>query len=133
MGRAKRGLLVSGCAAARGGSSVGTYPLAMAQLIASEPLIGTGKTEVRSLEVWAADDGSQVALIREVPGERSLRNANSSGRLVREIRSRYPGVRVIEYWPGDEDRFGPYREADEEGSSQKLDAVELQALGIPVD
>lgn len=116
---------------ARTGST--PYPDRVAKLVSSEPLIGPGPTEVRSLEVWQADDGSTVALVTEVRGERSLMNANASGRLVREIQALHPGARVIEYWPGEGDWFGPYREADDGGGSRKIDSSALRDLGIPTD
>lgn len=76
----------------------------MARRISTTPLTtsnpGDNKKEVRELHVWKDNSGATVVFVTEDHALASLHN--SIPRVYAAVQVRFPGARVIEYWPADE-------------------------------
>lgn len=89
-------------------------------LLDEEPIsVGTQEYPFRA---YRNDGGEVVGIVEDTLGATSLMNA--SERIYRAVQARYPGARVVEYWPRDPG-FGPYRVSDGEGGSLPITLEEM--------
>lgn len=104
----------------------------MAHLINTDPLVttnpGSHEKEERALQAWTDNTGKTVVIVTEDHRLSSLLNANE--RVFRAVRRRFPGARVIEYWPEDPHPGHYFESAGNGAAGTPVQPAALQALGI---